>query len=104
LKQELAMQPSSRQRGWVGLIVILLALVIVAVLSQKLLKQMGLLPDDRTVIRSGPRGPGTITGVPVDATDVTPIPGNAVERAKGLESTLQQQSQDMGKRIDAQTK
>jgi hypothetical protein len=93
------------QRGWVGLIVLLLALVIVGVLSQKLLKQMGLFSEDRVTIKAaGPRGPGPTGAVPLDVTGAPPIPSNAIERAKGLESTLQQQSQDMGQRIDSQTK
>ena len=92
------------QRGWVGLIALLIALVIVGLLSQKLLKQMGLLSEDRVTTKAGPRGPAGIGAVPLDVTGATPTPGNAIERAKGLESTLQQQSQDMGQRIDAQTK
>jgi|SRR5450631_3273570 hypothetical protein len=93
------------QRGWVGLIVLLIALVIVAMLSQKLLKQMGLFSDDRVISKTaGPRGPESVGAVPIDATSATPNFGNAIERAKGVESTVQQQSQDMGKRIDAQTK
>jgi len=93
------------QRGWVGLIVLLIALVIVGVLSQKLLRQMGLFSgDDATTRAAGPRGPGPTSAVPIDPTGATPARRNAIERAKGLESSLQQQSQDMGQRIDAQTK
>jgi hypothetical protein len=93
------------QRGWVGLIVLLLALLIVAVLSQKMLRQMGLLTDDRVTTKTaGPRGLGPSAPVDVDPTGATPTPGNALERAKGVESTVLQQSQDMGQRIDAQTK
>ena len=99
------MRTSHCQRGWVGLIVVLLALVIVAVLSQTLLRRMGLLRDDRvTTEAAGPRGPGPATAAPVDATGATPVPGNAIERARGLESSLQQQTQEMGQRIDAQSK
>ena len=99
------MSTMHRQRGWVGLIVLLVALVIVGLLSQKLLKQMGLSAEDRAISKAaGPRGPGPTGAVPLEVTGAPPIPGNAIERAKGLESTLQQQSQDMGQRIDAQTK
>ena len=99
------MRGSNTQRGWVGLIVLLLALVIVAVLSQTLLKQMGLFSGDRVTTKSaGPRGPGPASAAPIDATAGTPVPGNAIERARGLESSLQQQSQDIGQRIDGQTK
>jgi hypothetical protein len=93
------------QRGWIGLVVLLIALVIVAMLSQKLLKQMGLFSEDRVMSKgAGARGPGAVADAPFDATGATPTPGNAMERAKGLESAVQQQSQDMTQRIDAQTK
>jgi hypothetical protein len=84
-------------------VVLLIALAIVAVLSQTLLKRMGLLPDDR-VVKAGPRAPGGTGAAPVDATVSAPTPTNAVERAKGLEGSMQQQSQDMMNRIDSQTK
>jgi len=93
------------QRGWVGLIVLLIALLIVGVLAQKLMRQMGLVsPDQDTTRAVGARAPGPTSGVPIDPTGATPVPRNAIERAKGLESSLQQQTQDMGQRIDAQTK
>jgi hypothetical protein len=100
------MSTMHNQRGWVGLIVLLIALVIVAVLSQRLLKQMGLFPEDRVMTNtSGSRVPGPAGTVPVEPTGATPmVQGNPIERAKGVDSTLQQQSQDMGRRIDAQTK
>jgi hypothetical protein len=99
------MRTVRRQRGWVGLIVLLIALVIVGLLSQKLLKQMGLFSEDRVVsTTAGPRGPGPAGAAPIDATGATPVPGNVVERARGLESSLQQQTQDLGQRIDSQTK
>jgi hypothetical protein len=94
-----------RQRGWVGLIVLLIALLIVGVLAQKLMRQMVLVsPDQDTTRTAGPRGSGPASAVPVDPTGAPPAPRNAIERAKGLESSLQQQTQDMGQRIDAQTK
>ena len=99
------MRTMRRQRGWVGLIVLLIALVIVGLLSQKLLKQMGLFSEDRVTTKTaGPRGPGPASAAPIDATGATPVPGNVVERARGLESSLQQQTQDLGQRIDSQTK
>jgi hypothetical protein len=95
----------SRQRGWIGLVVILLALVIVAVLAQTALKRYGMVGDERTVSKSaGPRGVGPTAPVGIDATGATPAPGNAVERARGLESSLQQQTQKMGEQIDSQAK
>jgi hypothetical protein len=93
-----------RQRGWVGLIVILLALVIVGMLAQTLLKQYGLLPSDRdATTTAGPRGVGPTTPMSADPTTTTPALTKPLERARGLESSLQQQTEEMGKRIDAQT-
>ena len=85
--------------------VILLALVIVAVLAQTALKRYGLLGEERTTTKAaGPRGVGPTSPVGIDATGVTPTPGNSMERARGLESSVQQQSQQMTERIEAQTK
>ncbi len=95
---------SSRQRGWIGLIGLLLALVIVALLAQKLLKTYGLIQDTEPGAKStagrGVRGPGEASPAPMDATEATPAPAAAIERARGLESAVQQQAQDMNKRID----
>jgi len=100
-----SVRPPGRQRGWVGIIVLLLALLIVAVLAQTVLKQSGLLggfdqrspsarPGDAT------RGPEVIAPAPIDATTATPTPANALERARGVESDVQKQAQDLGKQID----
>lgn len=95
----------SRQRGWIGLIVILLALLIVAVLAQTALKRYGMLGEDRTTTKTaGPRGVGATTPIELDPTGASVTPANAVERARGLESSLQQQTQKMGEQIDSQTK
>ena len=94
-----------RQRGWVGLIVLLLALVIVAMLAKTVLKQYGLPPGDRESTKTaGPHGVGPTIPMSGDPTTTTPTPANALDRARGLESSLQQQTEEMGKRIDAQSK
>jgi hypothetical protein len=102
------MRTLDRQRGWLGLIGLLLALVIVAVLAQKVLKTYGLLSDTEPGARSagerGLRGPGVAIPAPYDGTGVTPTPAAAMERALGLESAVQQQEQDLNKRIDEGTK
>ena len=101
------MRTLHRQRGWLGLIGLLLALVIVAVLAQKVLKIYGLLPGAEPGARSaerGLRGPGVAIPAPYDGTGVTPTPAAAMERARGLESAIQQQAQDLNKRIDEGTK
>ena len=102
------MHTPHRQRGWLGLIGLLLALVIVAVLAQKVLKTYGLLsgaePGAKSASERGPRGPGEVSPVPLDASGVTPAPAAAMERARGLESAVQQQAQDLNKRMDETAK
>ncbi len=98
------MRTLHRQRGWLGLIGLLLALVIVAVLAQKVLKTYGLLsgaePGTKSAAERGPRGPGGASPAPLDASGVTPTPSAAMERARGLERAVQQQAQDLNKRMD----
>lgn len=94
-----------RQRGWLGLIGLLLAVVIVAVLAQRVLKTYGLLSGAEPGAKSAAeRGPGGVSPAPLDATDVTPTPRAALERARGLESAVQQQARDLDKRIDETAK
>jgi hypothetical protein len=101
------MHTPHRQRGWLGLIGLLLALVIVAVLAQKVLKTYGLLsgaePGAKSASERAPRGPGEVSPAPLDASGVTPAPA-AMERARGLESAVQQQAQDLNKRMDETAK
>jgi hypothetical protein len=99
-----AMNMRARQRGWLGLIAILIALVIVAVLAQKLLKTYGLVPGPESSAQTGPRGPGPATPAAGDTTSAVPPPTNPIERARGLEQQVQREAQDIGKRIDEQTK
>jgi hypothetical protein len=94
----------TRQRGWLGLIAILIALVIVALLAQKLLKTYGLVPGAESSAQAGPRGAGSAAPSAGDATSATPAPRNPIERARGLEQQVQRDAQDLGKRLDEQTK
>ena len=88
-----------RQRGWVGLVVLLLALVIVAVLAQTALKHYGLLAaadtpaENKRARLQAPDASGQ-----VDAATATPR--NALERARGLENAVRQQADDLGRQID----
>lgn len=107
-KQELdrvAVNPPSFQRGWVGLVVLLLALVIVALLAQSALKQYGMVPGTTPAANSGDlqRGPG-VSPAPLDPSAGTPAPTTPIERARGVERTLQRDAQDLSRRIDEQTK
>jgi hypothetical protein len=93
-----------RQRGWVGLIVILIALVIVALLAQKALKSYGLLPGADETTAAGNRVPPAASPAGVDPTSVPATPAATIQRARGLEQQLQREAEDQGKRIDEQSK
>jgi hypothetical protein len=103
-KPQLTLRAVDRQRGWIGLIAILIALVIVAVLAQTVLRTYGLMPGAETSARSGARGPGVAAPAEVDPTAATPAPRNPIERARGLEQQVQRDAQELGKRADEQTK
>ncbi|MEO8976756.1 MAG: hypothetical protein ABI552_13500 [Casimicrobiaceae bacterium] len=93
------------QQGWVGLIGLLLALLIVAWLGRSLLLQ--LLPPPPTMSRGSSainRVPGGAAPAEVDATTASPSPRNELERAKGLESATRDQASEISKRIDDQAK
>ena len=80
------------QRGWVGLLVVLLALVIVGLLAKTALKAYGVLDE-----------PGKTQAKP-GATEVeqaaTITPRNALERAKGVQDMVNQGAIEQQKRID----
>ena len=70
------MRTRTKQQGWVGLIVLLLAVALVALLGKTLLKQMGLVgasPGEASMARPGN----------VQADVVVPPPAAALERARG---------------------
>ena len=97
-------QLTHRQRGWLGLVAILIALVIVALLAQTVLKTYGLLPGAETSAKAGPRGPGVAGSAEVDPAAATPAPSTPIERARGLEQQLQRDARDLGRRVDEQAK
>lgn len=84
-----------RQRGWIGLIVLLIALVIVGMLMKTVLQQYGM---------TGKAAPATkgmaLDPMPPDVSQNVPPPANAIERARGVEASVQQQASDIQKRID----
>jgi hypothetical protein len=86
-----------RQGGWIGLIALLLALVIVALLGKTLLQQMGLFPNAAPA-GTAARGPG-VGLAPTDDTAAAPTPTNAVDRAKSLGQQMQQQAEDLDKKL-----
>jgi hypothetical protein len=88
-----------KQGGWVGLIVLLLAVLIVAFLAKDALLKHGMLGGAETsASRAGTPGERTrspAAGV-VEQTDVsgaTPAPASALDRARGLQDTLQKESE-----------
>ena len=85
----------ARQGGWVGLIVLVIAVVIVGMLLKTVLKEYGLTGT------TGPASKATpVDSVSHDVTTTEVTPRNALERARGLESAVQQQAADQAKRID----
>ena len=91
----------SRQGGYAGLIVLLLALVVVAMLSKTLLGQMGLLGGGTTTAAAKPNPAATSRAQFEDAA-ATP-PATALERARGLEQAVQEQARENAERIDKAT-
>ena len=84
----------NRQGGWVGMIVLLLALLIVAWLSKDALLKYAMMPGaETTVIRAGSpaeraRTPAGSAVEQLDPTLSAPVPTNAIERARGVEDTM----------------
>ena len=90
---------AARQGGWAGLIVLVIALVIVGLLAKTVLQTYGL---------TGTATPASKT-TPVDqasheVTTIVPAPRDAMERARGLEQSVQQQAGELSKRIDEASK
>ena len=91
-----------RQGGWVGMIVLLLALVVVAYLAKDALRKYGLMPSGGTTVVKGAT-PGERTGSAaagaterMDATGAAPVPDNAIDKARALEGTLNKAAQERG--------
>jgi hypothetical protein len=87
----------ARQGGWVGLVLILLALVIVALSAKSALKGYGLLDDKDKPARAA--APGANEAEQAAAT----TPRNALERAKGVQALVNQGAIEQEKRIDDAT-
>ncbi len=100
-------QPPASQRGWVGLIVILVALVIVAVLAREALKQYGLASGAPATRAGTPaeraRSPGAGGVEAFDPGAAPASPASAIERARGVEDTLKRQAGERAMREDAAT-
>jgi len=94
-----------RQGGFLGLVVVLIALLIVAWLSMAALKEYGVMSGVGTEPKPAPaervRGPGEgVTQPSPDVSTATPAPMNALEKARGLESAVHEQAAEQSRRID----
>jgi len=95
-----------RQGGFLGLVVILIVLLIVAWLSMDALKQYGMLSGAAAPSKAAPaaprvRGPGEgVTQATPDVTTATPAPMDAMGKARGLENAVKEQAAETSRRID----
>ena len=99
-----------RQRGWVGLIVVLLAVLIVAWLAKDALRDYGLLPapDEEA---SEAREPTGLQRSPTPAAVSESPPGGAsttyrapLERARNVESTVTRGAEAQARRVEDATR
>jgi Tfp pilus assembly protein PilX len=99
-----------RQRGFLGLVAILIALLIVAWLAMDALKQYGVLSGTASPSKAAPaaervRGAGAgVTEAAPDVTTATSAPMDALSKARGLEGAVREQAAENARRIDEGTK
>jgi hypothetical protein len=94
-----------RQRGWAGIIAMLLALCLVALLAGTIVRQYGL--GGGTAPRAGADAATSEAAggiAPAAPVGTTPPPQGAIGLARGVEDTVRQQAADLDQRIDAGTK
>ena len=91
----------ARQGGWAGLIVLLVALVIVAVLAQTALRRYGLLAGAASPAKTATApGPRDANQAEPDPATVAPTPRNALERARGVQAEVRRQADEVNKQIE----
>jgi len=83
----------SRQRGWVGLVAVLVALAIVGWLAKDALKRYGLIGGSPAVTRAATpgepaRAPGASAADSPDASGARTGAAGALERARGVEEMV----------------
>ncbi|MEO8675897.1 MAG: hypothetical protein ABI569_09975 [Casimicrobiaceae bacterium] len=94
-----------KQGGWVGLIVILLALAIVAWLSKDALKQYGLLSGPgKAVEPTGMQRSPTPAAVADSPGGATPSFQAPMERARGVEDTVRRAAESQSRQVDETTR
>jgi len=92
---------SDRQGGWVGMIALLLALAIVAYLAKDALVKYGMLggvaPTTRAATPAERARAEAAGGTPrVDPAGTAPSPASAIDRARGLETFMKEESAKRG--------
>ena len=105
LRPDAGMRLPARQRGWAGIVVILVALVIVAILAKEALKGYGLAPGATATTKAATpaeraRMPGAISGEAIDMGAAPSAPAAALERARGVEEMVKQQAAERDVRHD----
>ena len=102
-RRRAALASSARQRGWAGLLVLLIAILIVGWLAKDALKQYGMLPGASDGRRSTApadrlRNPGLGDAAP-DMSSAPVAPATPIERARGVEQMIKQQAEEREKRM-----
>jgi hypothetical protein len=105
MRRAAASAARSRQRGWIGIVMILVALVIVAVLAKDGLKALGLGSTSKATSNAGTpgeraRAPGAIGAESLDIGSGSAAPASALDRARGVEDMMKQQAAERAGRGD----
>lgn len=93
----------SRQRGWAGLVVLLLALLIVGFLAKDALMKYGL--SGSTVVGAPASKRGTDSSTPTSSGGGASIQSGApIQRARAVDEFVRTQSEENKRKIDDATK
>ena len=101
----MSQRPPARQRGWAGLVMILVALAIVAFLAKDALKGYGLATRPAATTKAGTpaeraRAPGAGGVEALDLGSAPTAPTSPLERARGVEDMVKQQAGERAARVD----
>jgi len=109
MRQWVNLRPPARQRGWVGLVMILVALAIVAFLAKDALKKYGLAPGAAVTTKAGTpaertRAPGAGGIEALDLGSAPAAPASALDRTRGVEGMVKEQAGERAARGDGVTR
>jgi hypothetical protein len=98
----LAVPSPRRQKGWVGLIVLLLAVVIVALLAKTALKQYRLLDGGVARSPAASSASAAAAGLAIDGSVGAAVsaPATPLDQARNMGATVQQQADDLARRMN----